>query len=57
MLFNSLYFEGLLSHMYFLDEKRVLIFKTYSNKMFYLKHVVIFLAIFKILVMLNACPF
>lgn len=32
MLFDSLYCEGLLVHMYFLDEKCVLIFKTDNNK-------------------------
>lgn len=37
MLFDSLYCEGLLIHMYFLDEKCVLIFKTDNNKMLYLK--------------------
>lgn len=37
MLFDSLHCKGLLVHMYFLDEKCVLIFKTDNNKMLYLK--------------------
>ncbi len=36
-LFSSLHCKGLLVHMYFLDEKCVLIFKTDNNKMLYLK--------------------
>ena len=39
MLFDSLHCKGLLVHMYFLDEKCVLIFKTDNNKMLYLKTV------------------
>lgn len=37
MLFDSLHCKGLVIHMYFLDEKCVLIFKTDNNKMLYLK--------------------
>lgn len=37
MLSNSLHCKGLLVHMYFLDEKCVLIFKTDNNKMMCLK--------------------
>lgn len=37
MLSDSLHCKGLLVHMYFLDEKCVLIFKTDNNKMLYLK--------------------
>lgn len=37
MLFVSLQCKGMLVHMYFLDAKCVLIFKTDNNKMLYLK--------------------
>lgn len=52
MLSDSLHCKGLLVHMYFLDEKCVLIFKTDNNKMLYLKILWWFFGFF-FLLMLN----